>query len=153
MWGLFCPLWLPIGGWRGPKYGYFWGKNPAFMAGGFQGEITPANGLMSHITPQWMEYHCLRPFWPFPGTYPGLQGSKNGYFYGWSKTKMADRLQDENYTWKLFNETYQTQMHGKSLFKAILALSRHLSRVTGVQRWLFLWRKQDQNGRPAPGWK
>ena len=94
VWGLFCPLWLPIGGWRGPKYGYFWGKNPAFMAGGFQGE---------------------------------------------------------NHTWKWFNETYHTPMHGISLFKAILALSRHLSRVTGVQRWLFLWLKQDQNGRPTPG--
>ena len=45
-------------------------------------KITPGNGLMSHITPQCMEYHCLRPFWPFPGTYPGLQGSKDGHFYG-----------------------------------------------------------------------
>jgi len=44
-------------------------------------KITPGNGLMRHITPQCMEYHCLRPFWPFPGTYPGLQGSKDGYFF------------------------------------------------------------------------
>ena len=57
---------------------------------------------------------------------------------------MADQLQVENYTWKWFNETYHTQMHGISLFKAILALSRRLSRVTGVQRWLFLWLKQDR---------
>ena len=61
-------------------------------------KITPGNGLMKHITPKSMEYHSLRPFWPFPGTSPGLQGSKDGYLYGESKTKMAEQLQDENYT-------------------------------------------------------
>ena len=34
----FCPLWLTIWSGNGPKYGYFWGQNPASMAGWFQGE-------------------------------------------------------------------------------------------------------------------
>ena len=44
---------------------------------------------MRHITPQCMGEHDFGPFWPFPGTYPGLQGSKNGYFYGKNQTNMA----------------------------------------------------------------
>ena len=38
VWGHCCPLWLPIWSGNGPKYGYFWGQNPASMAGWFQGE-------------------------------------------------------------------------------------------------------------------
>ena len=36
-----------------------------------------------------MGEHDFGPFWPFPGTYPALQGSKNGYFYGKNQTNMA----------------------------------------------------------------
>ena len=34
-----------------------------------------------HIV-QCMGEHGLGPFLPIPGTYPGFQRSKNGYFYG-----------------------------------------------------------------------
>ena len=43
-------------------------------------KIPPGNGFMCHITPQCMEQHYLGPFLPSPGTHPGFQGSKNGYF-------------------------------------------------------------------------
>ena len=151
MWGHFCPLWVPI--WRrsSPKYGYFWGQNPASMAGWFQGEdptwkwfyvpyhtpmhgttlfraifalsrhpsrvpgvqkwlflrsesghygrlsrghiVPPGKCLVRHITPQCREQHYLGSLLPSPGTYPGLQGSKNGYFWGQNQATMAGCLQ------------------------------------------------------------
>jgi hypothetical protein len=65
---------------------------------------------------------------------------------------MADWHQDEIHTWKLCDESYHTPLHGRTLFMTFFALSRHLSRRTGVQKWLFLWLKQDHNGRQASGW-
>ena len=35
---------------------------------------------MCHITSQLMGKYSLGPFLPVPGTYPDIQGSKNGYF-------------------------------------------------------------------------
>ena len=36
---------------------------------------------MRHITPKGMGEHDLGPFLPIPGTYPGVQGAKNVFFF------------------------------------------------------------------------
>ena len=53
----------------------------------------PGNCLVRPITPQAMGEHHLGPFLPFPGTYPGFQGSKNGYFFAKSRPKWQGWLQ------------------------------------------------------------
>ena len=42
----------------------------------------PEKCIVRHITPHCMGEPGLGPFLPITGTYPGFQGSKNGYFYG-----------------------------------------------------------------------
>ena len=53
----------------------------------------PGKRLVRHITPQYMGEHHLGPFSPLPGTYPGVQGSKNGYFMAKSRPKWQGWLQ------------------------------------------------------------
>ena len=53
----------------------------------------PGKRLVRHITPQYMGEHHLGPFSPFPGTYPGFQGSKNGYYTAKSRPKWQGWLQ------------------------------------------------------------
>ena len=54
-------------------------------------------------------------------------------------------------TWKVSSGSYHTPMHVRACLRTILVHSRHLSRVPGVQKWLFLWLKPHQDGWAAPG--
>ena len=65
---------------------------------------------------------------------------------------MAGWFQGEDPTWKWFYVPYHIPMHGTILCRPTFALSRHLSRVPGVQKRLFLGSKSNQNSRPAPGY-
>ena len=60
-------------------------------------------------------------------------------------------FQGEDPTWKWFYVPYHTPMHGTTLFRAIFALSRHPSRVPGVQKCLFLRSDSGHYGRLSPG--
>ena len=61
------------------------------MAPGWTGP--PGKCPVRHITSQWMGQYDLGPFSPLPGTYPGFQGSKNGYFMAKSRPKWQGWLQ------------------------------------------------------------
>ena len=63
--------------------------------------------------------------------------------------KAGSRVWDS--TWKVSSAPYHTPMHGTTFIRVTFALSRHLSRVTGVQKWLFLGSKSSHYGRLSPG--
>ena len=61
----------------------------------------PGKCPVRHITPQAMGEHHLGPFLPFPGTYPGVQGSKNGYFMAESRPNGGGGSRMDRPTWKV----------------------------------------------------
>ena len=52
IWGHFWPLWVPIWGGSGPKYGYFVGQIRPLWWAGSRVRIRPGKCSMCHITPQ-----------------------------------------------------------------------------------------------------
>ena len=65
---------------------------PLWQAGSRVG-IPSGKCFMCHITPQCMEQHYLGPLLPSPGTHPGFQGTKNGYYWGKNQATMAGCFQ------------------------------------------------------------
>ena len=139
MWGHFCPLWVPI--WRrsGPKYGYFLGQNQATMAGWFQGG-DPTWKVFS--VPYHTPMHGTTLFRPtfalsrHQSRVPGVQNMAISL----AKTRperwgcsMLDWP-----TWKVSGAPYHTPIHGRAGLRTIFTLSRHLSRVPGVQNMAIL---------------
>ena len=68
---------------------------------------------MCHITSQLMGKYSLGPFLPVPGTYPGIQGSKNGYF--WLNPDQMNRGGSRlgQSTWKGPDVPYHIPIDGK----------------------------------------
>ena len=90
-------------------------------------------------------------FCPFQALIQGSRGPKYGYF--WVKIRPLWRAVSRSYrpAWKVSGAPYYTPMHVTTLFRATFALSRHPSRVPGVQKWLFLGSKSGHNGRLSQG--
>ena len=80
-------------------------------------------------------------------------GPKYGYFWGQNQASMAGWIQGEDPTWKVFYVPYHTPMHGTTLFRPTFALSRHLSRVPGVQKWLFIGKTFSDPYFPIPPYR
>ena len=78
-------------------------------------------------------------------------GPKMALFMAKIRPKLRGCSRLDRPTWKVSSAPYHTPIHGRAWFRTIFARSRHLSRVPGVQKWLFLWLKSDQNDRAAPG--
>ena len=76
----FLPLPGTYPGFQGSENAYFMARTRpnGWAAPGWTGP--PGKCLVYPITPQCMGEHDLGPISPFPGTYPGFQGSENAYF-------------------------------------------------------------------------
>ena len=99
----------------------------------------PGKRLVRHITPQYMGEHHWGPFLPFPGTFPGVQGSKNGYFMAESRPNGGGGSRMDRPTWKVPGAPYHTPIHRRALLGAIFVISRHLSRGPGVQKIAIIY--------------
>ena len=75
----------------------------------------------------------LGPFLPSLGTYMAQEWSKIWLFLGQNQATMAGWFQGGDPAWKVFSVPYHTPMYGTTLFRPTFALSRHQSRVPGVQ--------------------
>ena len=80
----------------------------------------------------------------------GRGWSENDYFYGKIASEYKAASRERQPTWKVSSAPYHIPIHGRAWLRAIFTLSRYPSRVPGVQKWLFLCLKSDQNGRSAP---
>ena len=76
----------------------------------------------------------MYPFLPLPGTYPGFQGSENAYFMARTRLKWLGCSRLDQPTWKVSSAPYHTPMHERAWIRTIIILSRHISRVPGVQK-------------------
>ena len=81
------------------------------------------------------------PFLPSLGTYMAQEWSKIRQFLGQKQATMAGWVQGGDPAWKVFSVPYHTPMHGTTLFRPTFALSRHQSRVPGVQNMAIFWVK------------
>ena len=107
--------------------------------------------LVRHSTSQWMGQHDLWPFFPFPGTCPGFQGSKNVNFMAKSTPNGSGGSRFDWPTWKVSVAPYHIPMDGTAWLVAIFSISRHLSRVPGCKNGSFYGWIQTKMAGVAPG--
>ena len=120
------------------------------MAPGWTGP--PGKRLVRHITPQYMGEHHLGPFSPLPGTYPGFQGSKNGYYLAKSRPKWWEWLQAGP---AHLESVWCAISHPKpweSITKGHFCHFQAPIQGSRGPKMAISWLNQDQMAGVAPGW-